>query len=836
MNSNHDNYLIIYLLLIIIFIIIINYINSSVCNYSDNIINTPEHFIDSDSTLLQSGNNDGVYIESEDTLLQYGNNDGEYVNIDNSSQIYIISNLNFYNNDNKIGKLVEYEFYSGSLTGSITPLLFELVNNNYKLVGVGTPYTPNKIGKIKTNFNLIMGTNIMERSRNYTFGWKNGTLTDNNSGIVGFNNNNNNNNIKIAQSINITSNSINTILPIVNIYNNRSYLIEFLIDMDDNNNSNIRTKYLYPSDDGIIIDLYGIKWRIKSIPNNDMNYTIFADDIPIDNGILIFRDSNYIVYILKKSNNWFYSINKNIISPVPNNIPPSEYNPNYLQILKDEYNGWENILTSKSTCGEQNLDFNAIKSPKNCIMSLYKESGCKVDGTIFPTLIKGEFDNYKNMNINSIKSEFSDMNNSINKGDDTYYTKCKANPIITIPSGSSINNDVYINNLLPSSKTCGTNLQANINSIATPDMCIQSLWKEAGCTSNGNLWNDISNGYFNIHTNSYWNNNTINDIKTNIENVYASKKFSDRETKLCAPVKVSENDKNILIIKNDNDTNKYLINSTFKLKVNLPNIDTLIPNKVNNDPNYFYLAVEQLEANCFIKDANSCLNIFVDNKKCQNKELSEISNKNSYRLVLVPIDYANDTTVSYAKNVNFTFIKINDKLYLKNIDTGYLPQLYKNDLNQTLIADISLDNTSIVELPPTNILCNSNNTKSSIDENLFIFTRNNDGNYYLLTTKNIIESNSIKLNYINNQIQIKLQTYNSYGEADNTFTLVYCIYNTETSLNIEKSKFENKINYNLVCFDDDKNPKLFFNKLNFFIELIKYSDEYIKKMSVISIN
>jgi hypothetical protein len=819
MNFNDDNYLIIYLLLIIIFIIIINYINSSVCNFSDSIINTPEHFEDSD------------------ILLQYGNNVGEYVNIDDNTQIYIMSNLNFFNNDNKIGKLVEYEFYSGNLSGSITPLLFELVNGNYKLVGVGTPFTPNKIGKIKTNFNLIMGTNIMERSRNYTFGWKNGTLTENNSGIVGFNNNNNN--TKIAESINITTSSINTILPIVNIYNNRSYLIEFLIDLEENISPDTRTKYLYPFDDGIIIDLYGIKWRIKSTPNNDMNYTIFADDIPIDNGILIFRDSNYIVYILKKSNEWFHSIFKNKISPVPNNIPPLEYNPNYLQIINDEYKGWDNILTSDSTCGEKNVNFKDIKSPKNCIMSLYKEAGCKIDGTIFPSFISGELNNYKNMNINSIKSEFNDMSNSIYKGDDKYYTKCKANPITTIPSGSSINNNVNINNLLPSSQTCGTNLQVNINSIAAPDMCIQSLWKEAGCTSNGSLWNDISNGYFNIHSNGYWSNKTINDIKKNIENVYASKKFSNKEADLCASVKINDNNllnnKDNFVISNDNDTNKFLVDSTFKLKVNLPNINTLSPDKNINDPNFFYLAVEQLETNCSINDANTCLNIFVDNKKCDNKSLSEISRKNSYRLVLVPIDYVNDTKVSYAKNVNFTIIKIKDKLYLKNIDTGYLPQLYKNDFNQAVIANVPLENTNIYQLPSNkNMLCNDN-TKPQIDTNLLSCIKNSDGNNYLITTQNINESNTIKLNYINDKIQIKLQTYNSYGVPDNTFTLVYCNYNINTLENIEKSKLDNNIRYNLVCIDDDNNSKLNLNKLNFSIEIVKYSDEYVKKMSVISI-
>jgi hypothetical protein len=803
--------------------IIINYVNSTICNLSDNILNTSEHFIDSDN------------------VIQYGDSSGQYMNIDDSTEIYIMSYLNFFNKDNNIGKVTEYEFYSGNLSGSITPLLFEVINNNYKLVGVGTPFTPNKIGIIKNNFNLIMGTNLMERNRNYTFGWKNGTLTTNNSGIVGFNNDNTK--IITTKSINITNDIINTILPITNIYKNRLYLIEFYVELEENISPITRTKYLYPTNDGIIIDLYGIKWRIKSIPNNDENYTIFADDVPIDSGVLIFRDSNYIVYVLKKTNTWLHSIVKNVLSPIQNNIPPSEYNPNHLQIINDEYKGWNNIISSKSTCGEENIKFKNVNSPKNCVMSLYKESGCKSEGTIFPSLINGELDKYKNMNINCIKSEFSEMSNSIYNGDDKYYSKCRAEPIITVPSGLSGNNNVNIIDLLPSSKTCGTDLQANINSIGTPDMCIQSLWKEAGCTSNGNLWNDISNGYFNSHSNGYWSNKKINDIKTNIADVYASGKFGKNVTDLCSPIPINKNNLvgingNNLIINSDNDVNKYLINSVFKLKVNLPNINPLIANKNNfDDPNFFYLAVEELASNCSINENNVCSNIYVDNKKCYNKSLSEISRKNSFRFVLVPIDYVNNPNVKYGKNINFTIIKIQDKLYLKNVDTGYLPQLYKNDFNQVVVSNILSDETNIGQLPTNNnIVCNKTGIVENTPSNNLISFRNSDGDNYLLTTLNINKSNSIKLIYLNDKIQIKLQTYDSYGISNNNFTLVYCNYNMNSLQNIETSYLQNNIKYNLICFDDDNHPKLSLNKLNFSIEIIKFSDEYIKKMNVISIS
>ncbi len=447
------------------------------------------------------------------------------------------------------------------------------------------------------------------------------------------------------------------------------------------------------------------------------------------------------------------------------------------------------------------------------------------------------------MDIDSIKSEFSNMSNSIYKGDDKYYSNCRAEPIITLPSGSPEKKNIYINDILPSSKTCGTNLEANINSIATPDMCIQSLWKEAGCTPNGSLWNDISNGYFNSHSNGYWSNKKINDIKNNISDVYASRKFGENITNLCSPIPINNNlvgTNNDLLIKSDNDVNKYLINSIFKLKVNLPNIDPLISNKNDfNNPNYFYLAVEELETNCSINENNVCSNIYVDNKKCSNKSLSEISRRNSFRFVLVPIDYVNNPNVKYGKNINFTIIKINDKLYLKNVDTGYLPQLYKNDFNQIILSNLFKDETNINHLSTNkNILCNTS-TNISTDKNpidTLVSIKNSDGNNYLITTYDINKSNSIKFNYFNDQIQINLQTYNSYGIADNSFILIYCNYVTSTLQNIEKAKLDNNIKYNVVGFDDYNNPKFNNNKLNFSIEVIKFSDEYIKKMNVISIS
>jgi hypothetical protein len=618
-----------------------------------------------------------------------------------------------------------------------------------------------------------------------------------------------------------------------------NFMIDNSLSKIQNPNPEDIIKYLYPSDDEVIIDLFNIRWRFKSLPNNDLNYTIYADDKPIDSGILLFRDSNYVIYILKQSNEWYYSVKRGIITKVPNNTAPSEYNPNYLQIKNDEYKNWDNILPSKITCGENNIKFKEVKSPKNCLMSLYKEAGCQADGTIFLSLVNNDIDKYKNMDISSIKSEFSDMTDSIKNGDYKYYVKCKASPIINKPTGSLKNDNVNIDNLLPSSKTCGTDLEANINSISTPDMCIQSLWKEAGCTSNGNLWNDISNGYFNNHKNGYWNNKTINDIKKNIENVYASQKFSIIEKDLCAPVKVYKDSllNNSNLIKNDNDTKKYLVNSIFKLKVNLPNIDPLIQNKQKGDPNYFYLAVQELDKNCSIKEMDKCKEIFIDNKKCNNKNLSNISRNNSYRFVLVPIDLINKV-----KNINFTIVKKNEKLYLKNVDTGFFPQIYKNNDKQIILNSITSENSTFDKTLNSNTLCD-NTIANTIDPS--VCTVELDTNSYFMTTKNINDSNSIKLDYINNKILINLQIYNTYGYPENSFKMVHCNYIIDNldyieSLKldndyIEKNKIKENILLNIVCIDDNKNSKLKSNELNFSIEIVKYSDEFIKKMNIISI-
>ena len=58
-------------------------------------------------------------------------------------------------------------------------------------------------------------------------------------------------------------------------------------------------------------------------------------------------------------------------------------------------------------------------------------------------------------------------------------------------------------NVLSSQITCGKDDNVNINNIPTPDECIQSIFKEEGCTNIGSLWPDISNGYFKRQKRTY---------------------------------------------------------------------------------------------------------------------------------------------------------------------------------------------------------------------------------------------------------------------------------------------------------------------------------------------
>ena len=330
----------------------------------------------------------------------------------------------------------------------------------------------------------------------------------------------------------------------------------------------------------------------------------------------------------------------------------------------------------------------------------------------------------------------------------------------------------------------------------------------------------------------------------------------------------------------------------FKLRVELPNMPayvkgrTFVPNTPNN---YFYLSIEKLDPNCQIKNSsNKCQQIYVDNNKCLNKSLGNVSQHNSWRMVLVSSIYASDPSVPIGKNTDFTVITIGDKSYLKNVQTGYMPKLFVNDNLQHVYGYMDANYLSNVGklTSANNTLCGSSvvpeqnpsvetktegvleksthyakkafNATSEITNKAIngIFGKgtvatgtkpnqkfvnchsNSDGSTYLMTTTNIAESNPI--NFVlnkDNSVTLRLQQFNTYGNLDKSFSLVFCNFNIQTFAFIEK--ISNSIGtflINLVCFDSDSNRSLPSNTLNFSVEVSKYSEDYLKNVNVVSLN
>jgi len=311
----------------------------------------------------------------------------------------------------------------------------------------------------------------------------------------------------------------------------------------------------------------------------------------------------------------------------------------------------------------------------------------------------------------------------------------------------------------------------------------------------------------------------------------------------------------IVKIKDINDLFQLSVGGTFRLVVELKDVPPYIKGQQFNkgDTNEFYLAIEKLDPNCSITEENGCLNVYADNKKCNNNALTNVTKKNSFRLVLISKDYVLDPNIPFGKNVDFTMVKIADKYYLKNIQTGFFPKLYKNDFNQNLYGYIDtgyLSNYNSLN-NNTNKLCNNNNSsnnKNNIEQENLISTitnsefvsctTNSDGNMYLMTTSNLLESNPIKF-VVNKDgyVSMSLQMFNFYGTPDQSYSLVFCNFNVNTYAYIEK--LTNPLGtflVNMVCFDSDKKRRLPNNTLNFKFEISKYPTAYLKEKNIYNLN
>jgi len=274
-----------------------------------------------------------------------------------------------------------------------------------------------------------------------------------------------------------------------------------------------------------------------------------------------------------------------------------------------------------------------------------------------------------------------------------------------------------------------------------------------------------------------------------------------------------------------NEDIKY-VGSVVRLKVNLPMLNTHITGFDENNKNkYFYLAFVKLNPNCSVINVNNaCDSVFVDQKKCDNNGLSIESNKDTYRLVLIHeslIDAAdlNNTT-------NFVFQKINDRVYLKNINNGHYPKLFTNDVYVPIIGTSSDINKN------KNILC-GNNTITNNATNSIVGIYNLDGNTYLLSTLDSNTSSPVKINFnnsgnnkdIEDTITIQLEKYNQYGQVYDYYDLIYT-NNTETSSV-----------YTVNTISIDKHDKRIYpsNTLTFQIEIVTYSSQYLKNKYIKSL-
>lgn len=330
----------------------------------------------------------------------------------------------------------------------------------------------------------------------------------------------------------------------------------------------------------------------------------------------------------------------------------------------------------------------------------------------------------------------------------------------------------------------------------------------------------------------------------------------------------------IVTFKNLDDIPKMTIGGTFRLTVNLKSVPPYIKGQQykEGDTNQFYLSIEKLDPNCQVEDGNKCLNIYVDNKKCSNATLSNVSRANSYRLVLVSKAYVLDPDVPFGKNVDFTLVKVGDKLYLKNIQTGYMPKLFVNDYKQQLYGYMDTNYLSNINSLKSNEnkICGSGavatnetpaeesgttiggifgkamgglfgtnqETGPRPDQKFVNCSTNADGSMYMMSSTNLAESNPVK--FVLNKdgsVSIRLQSFNSYGNIDKTYSLIYCNFNVNTYAFIEK--LTNPLGtflINMVCFDPDDKRQLPNNTLNFNFEISKYPDSYLKEKNIYNLN
>ncbi len=305
----------------------------------------------------------------------------------------------------------------------------------------------------------------------------------------------------------------------------------------------------------------------------------------------------------------------------------------------------------------------------------------------------------------------------------------------------------------------------------------------------------------------------------------------------------------IVKIKDLKEIPQLTVGGTFRLVVELKDVPPYIKGQQFNkgDINNFYLSVEKLDPNCSVFEENNCLNVYADNKKCKNNALTNVTKKNAFRLVLVSKDYVLDPQIPFGKNVDFTMVKIGEKYYLKNLQTGFMPKLFTNDFKQEVygymdtgyLSNYNSLNKNLNKTCDKKPVTENKNKLNTVTESEFVnCSTNGDGSMYLMTTSNLLESNPLR--FVLNKdgsVSISLQTFNFYGSIDKSYSLIFCNFNVDTYSYIEK--LTNPLGtflINLVCFDLDNKRRLPNNTLNFKFEISKYPVAYLKDENIYNLN
>jgi hypothetical protein len=309
----------------------------------------------------------------------------------------------------------------------------------------------------------------------------------------------------------------------------------------------------------------------------------------------------------------------------------------------------------------------------------------------------------------------------------------------------------------------------------------------------------------------------------------------------------------LLNLKSFDDIKNLLIDGQFRLRVNLPFMPPYIKGtdfnlNTGKNPNYFYLCVESLMPNCSINGINNeCVNVYINDKsKCNIKNVTANAITNPYRLVLVSADYVLDPESKIGINSNFTLkLTGSDKMYLKNIQTEYMPSLYVNDKTYQLYGEIlnnEISNIGTLYTDMFNTLCNQdpvqNPTTKTINMQKPGCDYNPDKTVYFTTSKKMEESTPINF-HINDDgtVNIQLLRYNSYGQPNESHTISACNFNVNTFAGIEKIMSPGPLGFvfvNLACINPTSDNSS--NNLSFTIEITKFPDQFIKQSSIYNLN